>query len=415
MKNPAGFKRTLAWPFFLLLVVSTAAVLYAATENVRNAEKLAERALHATALAISTTVAAELNSSTTDLGKTLSDRVIAYAYIADTGGRLLYHSNKSLAGNVLDEEDARALLATDRPSGRNVELGTGLPAYEFVYPLSYGSERSGTLVLVLNAVQMEEIVDQANHLWWIVGSVLAALWVSGALLLLLYARQRKFLEEMEKREKLAIIGRMTATLAHEIRNAIGSVKGFAQWLEEKLPPDDPMKTGTGAILQGTGRVEELVRGLLDFSREETFTIVDVPIRSAVEEALLALPAPAGDSVEILIERNLSAMADRERLVRVLVNCIKNAGEASGPGGAVRISAGRSGTRVTLAIEDDGPGIAPENKEKLFTPFFTTKATGTGLGLAYSRKVIEGMKGSIELESLPVKGARLKITLPAGGF
>ncbi|HWR90434.1 MAG TPA: ATP-binding protein, partial [Dissulfurispiraceae bacterium] len=107
------------------------------------------------------------------------------------------------------------------------------------------------------------------------------------------------------------------------------------------------------------------------------------------------------------------LADREKLLRVLLNGMQNAVQAMGDGGVLRVSAKSSGRWVTIVIEDNGPGISPDMQEHLFSPFYTTKSTGTGLGLAYCGKAIGDMKGTITLTNrADGRGAALTIRLPA---
>jgi signal transduction histidine kinase len=202
---------------------------------------------------------------------------------------------------------------------------------------------------------------------------------------------------------------MTATLAHEIRNALGSVKGFAQWVDEKLDPAGGLKVGTAAILQGTARIESLVHDLLAYSRDESYRLEAVAVGPALNRALADFE-PWGGQAEVSAADGLHALADEEKLHRVLTNGIRNGIEAMGAGGTLRLSASDRGRRVEIRIDDEGPGVPSEAAERVFTPFFTTKASGTGLGLAYSRKVVEAMGGRIDLTNLGA-GARLSILLP----
>jgi signal transduction histidine kinase len=110
---------------------------------------------------------------------------------------------------------------------------------------------------------------------------------------------------------------------------------------------------------------------------------------------------------------MACLADRQKLLQALQNGIQNGLEAMGREGVLGISAGTAGRWLTIAIKDTGPGVPPEVRERLFSPFFTTKTSGTGLGLAYSRKVIEGMKGAISLSNrVRTRGAVLTLRLPA---
>jgi signal transduction histidine kinase len=118
-------------------------------------------------------------------------------------------------------------------------------------------------------------------------------------------------------------------------------------------------------------------------------------------------------VEVHVDDSTLVQADREKLYRTLANGIRNASEAIGQGGTIRISSAVDGRWVELCIEDTGPGLSAESAARIFTPFFTTKADGTGLGLAYAQKVIKGMGGIIELKNRKdERGAVLGIRLPA---
>jgi signal transduction histidine kinase len=168
-----------------------------------------------------------------------------------------------------------------------------------------------------------------------------------------------------------------------------------------------------AILQGTGRIESLVNELLIFSRQEHYKTEPVDLKELIDEAAGSGLSGWQGKTEMEIEPGKFVKADREKLYRTLVNGIRNAVEAMAGEGTLRIALSSEGRWVTLRIEDTGPGIPEEEVRRLFTPFYTTKTEGTGLGLAYSKKVVEGMSGKIELENRKDKrGAVLSIRLPA---
>jgi len=234
------------------------------------------------------------------------------------------------------------------------------------------------------------------------------------LVVVLAMRSERLRREAERGESLALIGQMTSTLAHEIRNAIGSVKGYAQLAAEQTPADDPRAPQLATVLRGVSRIEALVSDLLRFSREERFAISDVD-PAALLAAVAAAAEPWPGRVELDLEPGLLVRADVEKLERVLANGIRNAVQAMGESGLLRIGLRRSGDRGLIRIEDTGGGIAPEALPKLFTPFYTTKTTGTGLGLAYAKKAVEGMGGTIELKNRDdAAGAILTVLLPRAG-
>ena len=120
-------------------------------------------------------------------------------------------------------------------------------------------------------------------------------------------------------------------------------------------------------------------------------------------------------MELDLEPGLRVRADAEKLERVVINGVRNAVQAMGESGLLRLVLRRQGDRIAIRIEDTGDGIAPEALPKLFTPFYTTRATGTGLGLAYAKKVVEGMGGTIELKNREgAAGAVFTVLLPRAG-
>jgi len=223
---------------FTFLLLSSAAVLYATRLNARTAQTLAEISLESTALALSTSAETALRAggirAEGEIRDILSDRVVAYALIAGEDGTVLFHSNPGLAGTKLQETGLEEWLRSGKTYGRRVSLGTGLPAYEFNYLLRSPDGKAEILRLVLHTTQADRILSDARKMWWTVGAVLLLLWAVGIALERVLTRHLRLHAEVERRERLALIGQMTATLAHEIRNALGSVKGYTQWVDEKV-------------------------------------------------------------------------------------------------------------------------------------------------------------------------------------
>ncbi|MDZ4165010.1 MAG: ATP-binding protein [Smithellaceae bacterium] len=400
-----------------LLTIFSLAILYTTFQNSLNARRLAEQALESKALALSAAAENALTARGRDtageLRAILSDRVVAYALIAGRDGGIIYHSNERLAGTKLA---AGEWIAGDISPGlgRRIILGTGAPAYAFhaLCHLPTGEEK--ILRLVLHTQAEDLIISQADRQWWIVGGILLLLWTLGILLERIFIRQVRLEETLEREKQLGLIGQMSAVLAHEIRNALGSVKGYVQYLDEKTPPSDSRKGIFRLVLQGTDRIESLVGDLLRFSKKEEYGRESVPLKPLLLEALSSVTDAWPGGVE-WGETGGAVRADREKLLGILVNGLRNALEAMGPDqGRLRIAVEPKGRWALIHIEDDGPGISPEAAAEAFTPFYTTKATGTGLGLAYAEKLTEGMGGKISLGNRPgKKGAVLTIQLPKG--
>jgi len=234
---------------------------------------------------------------------------------------------------------------------------------------------------------------------------------------------RRFVElrarELQAR-RLADLGQMAATLAHEIRNPLGAVKGLTQVTREQIPADHGAQAHLQTVVGETERLERLVDDLLRFARPprvleiSRFDLADA-LQRVRETLLVAHPdtpievdlAAAGDDERLWIR------SDPDGLRQVLLNVLLNAVQATPGGGAVRVAArpldGARGIEVN--VEDDGPGLRGRDPEELFSPFATTKTRGSGLGLAVSRQIVEQLGGTIRIADRPEGGARCTITLP----
>ena len=409
-------KIVLRGALFVFLIISSAAILYTTDQSIRLARSLADQALESTALSLSSSAEMELRAGHGQAGdhmqQLFSDRVVAYALIAHEDGKILFHTNPHLVGSALAEKGLEEWLRSGKASGGRVILKTGLPAFQFNYPLHRPDGQTELLRLVLHTTPADRIVSRTQRMWWTVGLVLAVLWTLGILFERMFLRQLRLREELDKRKRMALVGQMTAVLAHEIRNALGGIKGYAQWIGEKMDPADPKKAGVGFVLKGTDRIESLVNDLLLFSRDETYAVIPLEPDPLIRDALAQEASFWEGRVDLSVEPGTRLVADREKLTRVLSNGIQNAIQSMGKDGTLRLSFRSEGRRVEIRIEDTGPGIPKEELPLLFVPFHTTKTSGTGLGLAYSKKIIEGMGGTITLfNRAEGPGACLSIRLP----
>ncbi|OPY86250.1 MAG: Sensor protein ZraS [Syntrophus sp. PtaU1.Bin208] len=405
---------------FLLLTFFSAALIYITSQNVGIARSLAAKSLENTALALSTAAESALrlygSGGTEQIQEIFSDRVVAYALIAASDGTILFHTSPGRVGAILTNEEKRNWQPGSATS-RQILLGTGIPAYEFNFTLHQPDGGTELLRLVLHATQTELVASWTNRMRWMVGSALLLLWTGGFFLERTAARTLKLQAQQEEQKRLTLIGQMTAVLAHEIRNALAGVKGYAQWAHEKIEDSQPAKTALTAVLQGTSRIETLVNELLLFARDETFSLESIDllplVREAIRDALSSREEQRGIPIEVNIEEGMQVKGDREKLYRTLVNGIRNALEATGKEGTIRITSSLDDRWVQLSIADTGLGLPEGKADRIFSPFFTTKTNGTGLGLAYAKKVIEGMGGIITLNNRSdAAGAVLSIRLPS---
>jgi signal transduction histidine kinase len=202
-------------------------------------------------------------------------------------------------------------------------------------------------------------------------------------------------EKLVETEKLAGIGRLAAGVAHEINNPLGVILGYAKLLRRRV--DGAAQDDLRVIEEETLRCKEIVEGLLDLSR---------PLQAArLGEARLL------DGVGVRVDGAGVAEGHPSKVRLIVSNLVRNAAEATGPGGTVAVSVRESGADVGVEVADDGPGIEPGARSRLFEPFFTTKAQGTGLGLAVSRALARAHGGEVEAASTPGEGARFTFRLP----
>lgn len=226
--------------------------------------------------------------------------------------------------------------------------------------------------------------------------------------------------KLVQHEKLASIGRMAATIAHEIRNPLTSVKLGIQKVAEEEDFAEAVKAQLGLSLQGIDQIERFIKELLNFTRVPELSLERWPIEQIVEESLKMVREVLGRK-GITVERTCAAglppvLVDADKLRQVFLNVLRNAYEALEGGGTIRIAcdAVRDGarTRVRIRIADDGPGIPDKVRPNIFEPFFTTKPFGFGLGLANARKIVEQHGGTIAVDQEQGRGCAFAIVIPA---
>ena len=239
------------------------------------------------------------------------------------------------------------------------------------------------------------------------------------------SRLRKYVEEaalaerrLARSEKLAAVGQLAAGIAHEIYNPLNVIGGFAEFLSAKTPADDPRRPALEDIGRETERCRRLVADLLGFARERPPRMKPTDLNALAAEAVELAGArarPGGVEVIFRPDGNLPLIeADQDQITQVLMNLLLNACQALPKGGEVELETRLEGDRAVLSVRDNGAGLAPEQMAKIFTPFFTTKQEGTGLGLALSYAFVERHGGELRAENDPRGGARFTMSLPIKG-
>lgn len=227
-------------------------------------------------------------------------------------------------------------------------------------------------------------------------------------------------DQLVQSQKLSSIGTLSAGIAHQVNNPLNNISLAVQFLREKRKTTaDPAEIkAMENIDQETGRARDIVRGLLDFSRQSEFTLRRIRLKTVVNNAVRFASAqlPPGVRLEADVPDDLRLDLDAQRMSEAILNMIINAVQALDEGlGEVRLrmDAHPPQGRVVLIIEDNGKGIAPEDLPHVFDPFFTSKepGKGTGLGLSVGYGIIEECGGTVRVESATGQGTRFFVELP----
>jgi len=223
-------------------------------------------------------------------------------------------------------------------------------------------------------------------------------------------------EEISKSESLAAIGMLTKSLAHEIRTPLSVLRAGTEVLARSPRADARQREVSEMLQMEVERLARLVDDLLVFGRPSPPMLAEMDLRAICEDALDALePEAVEKGVQLSLDGESAVLdGDADKLRQVVVNLVVNGVRACEGGGTVTVRTGSDGDTVMLDVVDDGVGIPPERVSEIWTPLFTTHASGTGLGLPIVRQLVEAHGGSIDVESEPGRGTRFRVSLPVAG-
>ena len=289
-------------------------------------------------------------------------------------------------------------------SVHDFDLGQALEREERVFERELHCSTTVRENIPLNLSASKLTDDEGQHL--------------GTVLLFRDLSDVKALQEQVKRsERLASLGKLAAGVAHEIRNPLGSLKGFLQYFQRKLELQEQDRAYLTVMVNEVDRLNAVISHLLDFARPKE------PVLQAEDTAQLirhVLTLIEGDlhakelQLSLDIAEELPAVRmDRDQITQVLLNIVLNAIQAVSQGGTLAIALARSqdAKQLCIGVQDNGPGIGPEELPKIFDPFFSTKKQGSGLGLAIAYTIVESHQGEIVVDSEPGKGSHFRILLP----
>jgi PAS domain S-box-containing protein len=337
--------------------------------------------------------------------ESVADAVVA----VDVRGRII--SFNRAAGELFGRPEERCRDRSLRELG---ELAA--PLAEMVEALLAGGERRRSEERVARGARGEEVVlllsvaalrDSRGDL---AGAVASAQDVT---------QLRELERALARKERLAALGEMAAVLAHEIRNPLGGIQLYAGVLGRSESLSGEERAVVEKLSRGVGGLNKLVEDMLAFAREivakRVSQDVRLPVEGALDQAATELEAKSVVVEKAGWDRPLTASVDGDLIRRAFLNLLLNAVEAVEPGGRVRLGARfetTAGRRyLAVSVTDDGRGLKPEERELVFNPFYTTKAKGTGLGLAVVSRIVAAHGGEVAAESGQVGGATFTIRLP----
>lgn len=241
--------------------------------------------------------------------------------------------------------------------------------------------------------------------------------IQGLLVLLRDITQFRRLQQIANRhDRLKELGELAAHLAHEIRNPLGGIKGFATLLQQELQERADLQQMASYIVQGADDLNQFVSQVLFYARPFQMHIENVNLINFIEEIRQLMQADSAwnPNIHFHIQSatpTLFIPLDPQLFKSALLNLFVNAVQAMPEGGNLTVTVETDPSWITIHVSDTGIGIAPENVPKIFSPFFTTKETGNGLGLAEVHKVVQAHQGWIEVQSEVGKGTKFTIKIP----
>lgn len=222
--------------------------------------------------------------------------------------------------------------------------------------------------------------------------------------------------QAERNDRLKELGEMAASVAHEIRNPLGGIKGFASLLQRDLKDQPHLQQMASYIVEGTENLNRLVTNVLNYARPIQLNLEIVDLVPWMLDVLYSLRMDSKLSQNITYALHvdtdsLMVKVDPYLLRSVVLNLVVNASQAMPEGGSVDFSLRKKGSDAVVEVADSGVGIPEENLEKIFDPFYTTKLEGNGFGLTEALKIVQAHSGAIEVRSQVRKGTIFSVKIP----
>lgn len=228
------------------------------------------------------------------------------------------------------------------------------------------------------------------------------------------AQLRSMEQQLEHSRRLAALGSMAAGIAHEVRNPLGTLRGLAHFFGAEDGATDACKEYSKFMISEVDRLNQLVTELLQFGAPRDVTFGKVDVKSMVEKIITLLEKDFADKNIRFVQhfdKTTIFYGDSDLLIQALLNLLKNSIQATPEGGEISLNINCDQHACRLSVSDTGVGMSKETQNKMFDPFYTTRKTGTGLGLSVSHRIVERHNGYFEINSVVSKGTTITIVLP----
>lgn len=220
--------------------------------------------------------------------------------------------------------------------------------------------------------------------------------------------------QLRRADRLSALGELSAGMAHEIRNPLGSIRGTAEILRDGVAPDDPKLEFADILIKEVDRLNKVLEDFLRFARPEPVELGRFSPNLSVREVLELTKQQATRNrveVEVSLAEDIEIPGQGEQIKQALLNLVLNSLQAMPDGGLLKVSSKIYENEVHLQVSDNGPGIPVEDRERIFNPFMTTRDSGTGLGLAITQRILQSHDGHIVLDNTSGPGASFTLCLP----
>ena len=350
---------------------------------------------------------------------------ILYISIQDTSLNIIANTESTLIGRREEDPFLRNSLQGKGVLFRHFQSSEGEEIFEVVKSFSLRDKPMGLIRVGYTPEEIQPVLSQIRKNVFL--SVFFFLILGISAITLIWVNQNRHLrkmKEMEDRiqlaERISSLGHLAAGVAHEIRNPLNAIgMGLQRLKREFLPPDESKReeyiSFTELILKEVRRVNGIIEQFLTLSRPFQLTLKESSLQDLLNH-LVTLFREEASSLGITLEAEIPPdlpliKIDPEKLTQALINIMKNGMQAMGQGGTLRIETKSLKDRVEVMISDSGSGIPPDQMEKIFNYYYTTKEKGVGLGLPIAHRIIEAHEGHLKIESRVGVGTKVTMTLP----